>query len=87
MQSVALPLPKWPRFRAGSSKSWRDWFDANAFAQVPAGQYRPGNDSVNNIEGPGYEKWNLSLFKAFKLYRNLKMQLRAESLIRSITRT
>lgn len=56
-----------------------DWFNTNAFAQVPTGEYRPGNDGVGNIEGPGYEEWNLSLFKTFELYRNLKMQLRAAS--------
>lgn len=56
-----------------------DWFNKSAFAQVPAGQYRPGNDGVSNILGPGYEKWNLSVFKTFKLYHHLRMQLRAAS--------
>lgn len=57
----------------------REWFNTNAFAEVPAGQYRPGNDGVSNILGPGYEEWNLSVFKTFKLYRSLRMQLRAAS--------
>lgn len=46
---------------------------------MPAGQYRPGNDSVSNIRGPGYENWDLSLFKNFRLERSAVMQLRAES--------
>jgi hypothetical protein len=57
----------------------KDWFNAAAFAQVPAAQYRPGNDGVNNILGPGYQEWDLSLFKNFKIFESLTMQLRAES--------
>ena len=55
------------------------WFNTSAFAQVPAGQYRPGNDRVGNIAGPGYSDWDLSLFKNFKIYQRLNMQLRGES--------
>ncbi|MCL5670728.1 MAG: carboxypeptidase-like regulatory domain-containing protein, partial [Acidobacteria bacterium] len=62
-----------------ASHSLRDWFNGNAFAQVPAGQYRPGNDGVNNIKGPGYEEWDLSMYKNMKIYESLTMQLRAES--------
>jgi hypothetical protein len=57
----------------------KNWFNANAFATVPAGQYRPGNDGLNNIKGPGYEEWDLSLYKNFKIYESLGLQLRAES--------
>lgn len=55
------------------------WFNTAAFAQVPAGEYRPGNAPVNNIIGPGYEVWNLSLFKNFQLTNSSVMQFRAES--------
>jgi hypothetical protein len=57
----------------------KDWFNAGAFAQVPLGQYRPGNDGVTNILGPGYQEWDFGLFKNFKIFESLTMQLRAES--------
>lgn len=59
--------------------SLKQWFNTSAFVQVPTGQYRPGNDSVGNILGPGYSDWDLSLFKNFNIYRRLNMQLRGES--------
>lgn len=64
---------------SGAPHTIQEWFNTNSFAQVPAGQYRPGNDPVNNIQGPGYENWDLSLFKNFKFERSADMQLRAES--------
>jgi hypothetical protein len=50
-----------------------------AFANVPLGQYRPGNASVGSIVGPGYQNWDLSLFKNLRLYDNVSLQLRGES--------
>ena len=64
---------------SGAPHTIQEWFNTSAFAQVPAGQYRPGNDPASNIRGPGYENWDLSLFKNFKLERSAVMQLRAES--------
>ena len=55
------------------------WFNTNAYASVPAGQYRPGNAPVANIRAPGYEVWNISLFRNIKLPREVNMQLRAET--------
>jgi hypothetical protein len=55
------------------------WFNTNAYAAVPAGQYRPGNASVGTVRAPGYEVWNLSLFKNIKFSENIKMQFRAET--------
>ncbi len=55
------------------------WFNTSAFVPVPAGQYRPGNDPVSNILGPGYENWDLSLFKNLSFAHGFNMQLRAEA--------
>jgi len=56
-----------------------DWFNTAAFIPVPAGQYRPGNARPGSIVGPGYEHWDLSLFKNFPLPREAVMQFRFES--------
>lgn len=55
------------------------WFNSNAYASVPAGQYRPGNAPVANVRAPGYEIWNLSLFKSIKFRDNANLQFRAET--------
>jgi hypothetical protein len=63
----------------GAPHSKQAWFNTGAFAQVPSGVFRPGNSPVGDIRGPGYENWDLSLFKNFKFERSMVMQLRAES--------
>jgi hypothetical protein len=63
----------------GSPRTVPEWFNKNAFREVPAGEYRPGNDPVHNIYGPGYENWDLSLFKNIQFERSFNMQLRAEA--------
>ena len=57
----------------------QQWFNASAFGQVPAGQYRIGNAGIGTIRGPGYENWDLSAFKNFHLKETLNFQLRGES--------
>ena len=63
----------------GAQHKVNRWFNTAAFAQVPAGQYRPGNAPVGDIVGPGSEIWNLSLFKNFQIANSAVMQFRAES--------
>lgn len=46
---------------------------------VPAGQYCIGNAGIGTIHGPGYENWDLSVFKNFRLKESLKFQLRGRS--------
>jgi hypothetical protein len=55
------------------------WFDTTAFVKVPAGQYRPGNESVGNIVGPGYQDWDLSVFRNIRIWSETNLQLRAEA--------
>src|SRR5262249_10123331 len=55
------------------------WFNTAAFAPVPAGVIRPGNEARGTIVGPGYFRWDASLFKNFKLSERFRLQFRAES--------
>jgi Carboxypeptidase regulatory-like domain/TonB-dependent Receptor Plug Domain len=64
---------------SGAPHTIQQWFNTSAFAEVPAGQYRPGNDGVNNILGPGYSNWDLSVFRNIRLGEAANIQLRAES--------
>ncbi len=57
----------------------KDWFNTAAFTNVPAGQYRPGNASNGSIVGPGYEDFDLSLFKNVHFGAERDLQLRFES--------
>ncbi|MHB1698973.1 MAG: outer membrane beta-barrel protein [Acidobacteriaceae bacterium] len=63
----------------GAPHSLHQWFNTSAFVQVPSGQYRPGNAPVGDIVGPGFENWNLSLFKNFQVASSTVMQFRAEA--------
>jgi hypothetical protein len=55
------------------------WFNPNAFVQVPAYAYRPGNEQANDIVGPGYQTWDLSAIKNFNLPREGNLQIRGEA--------
>jgi hypothetical protein len=55
------------------------WFNTQCFADVPAGQARPGNASRNTIRGPGYYKFDMSLFKNFSLRESVRLQVRFET--------
>jgi len=66
---------------ANAPHTFFQWFNTACFADVPAGQVRPGNAGRNTIRGPGYQKWDLSLFKNFYFNdsRSTYLQFRAES--------
>ncbi|HEY3138268.1 MAG TPA: adenylyl cyclase, partial [Blastocatellia bacterium] len=53
------------------------WFNTFAFANPPAG--RPGTSPRGVIIGPGYQKWDMTLGKRFKLRENMSLQFRAEA--------
>ena len=55
------------------------WFNTSAFALVPAGQVRVGNEPRGTIETPGYIRWDASLFKNIKFSERLNLQFRAEA--------
>jgi hypothetical protein len=55
------------------------WFNTAAFAPVPSGVVRPGNAHRGTINGPGFQRWDLSLFKNFKVTESSSFQFRAET--------
>ncbi len=61
----------------GAPHSSSEWFNTAAFVDVT--QYRAGNAKRATILGPGAQRWDLSLFKNFKLYESLNLQFRAEA--------
>lgn len=55
------------------------WFNTTAFVNVPAGQYRIGNSRPGTIIGPGYQDWDVSVYKNFFLPHSGVFQLRTEA--------
>ncbi len=55
------------------------WFNPNAFVPVPNGQIRGGNAQRNLIDGPGWWRTDVGLFRNVKLYERLNLQLRGEA--------
>jgi hypothetical protein len=56
------------------------WFNPAAFAAVPTGEIRPGNEPRGTIIGPGYGRWDAALFKNTKISERFTLQFRAEAL-------
>jgi TonB dependent receptor len=59
-------------------KTIQDWFNLNAFQQPTTGG-PPGTAPRGSVIGPGFWKWDASLFKNFKLTERAKLQFRAEA--------
>lgn len=55
------------------------WFNVNAFRAVPAGQFRGGNAQRNVIDGPGWWRADVGVFKNIRIFDRLQMQLRGEA--------
>jgi hypothetical protein len=55
------------------------WFDTSAFALVPAGVTRIGNSPRGAFSGPGYQRWDVTLGKRFKITEGTNLQFRAEA--------
>ncbi|MBZ5726490.1 MAG: carboxypeptidase regulatory-like domain-containing protein [Acidobacteriia bacterium] len=64
---------------AGAPHLFTQWFNTQCLAEVPAGVVRPGNSDRNTIRGPGYQKWDWSLFKNFTFKERGQVQFRAET--------
>jgi hypothetical protein len=54
------------------------WFNTSAFVNVAAGSTQPGNAGRYTVAGPGYQRWDFSLFKNFKVSESVKIQFRTE---------
>ena len=64
---------------ANAPHTFTQWFNTGAFADVPVGQYRPGSEHRGAVRGPGFGRWDLSLFKNFKVTEGSNIQFRAEA--------
>jgi len=60
-----------------SARTRLKWFQTGAFAFAPAG--RPGDAGRGVVIGPGYQKWDVTLAKRFKLRESMDLQFRAEA--------
>ncbi|MEW6128196.1 MAG: carboxypeptidase regulatory-like domain-containing protein [Acidobacteriota bacterium] len=55
------------------------WFETSAFALVPAGVTRIGGAPRGAFSGPGYQRWDMTLGKRFRITENMRLQFRAEA--------
>ena len=65
--------------QANAPHTVAQWFNKSAFALVPAGQVRPGNERRGTVLGPGYFRWDAAMFKNTKLSERFNLQFRAEA--------
>ncbi|MEO8726683.1 MAG: TonB-dependent receptor [Acidobacteriaceae bacterium] len=63
---------------AGSTHTFKQWFNPNAYASVPAGVIAVGNSRPGSVYGPGFVRLDTSLFKNFKFTESVSAQFRAE---------
>lgn len=64
---------------SGKIHTFNQWFNTSAFALVPAGQARPGNAHNGSVIGPGWQNWDVSLFKNTNITNRVSTQFRAET--------
>ena len=64
---------------AGAPHTFTQWFNTAAFADVPAGQLRAGTERRGAVRGPGFQRWDVSLFKNMKFSERFSGQFRAEA--------
>lgn len=64
---------------SGPIHNRQHWYNINAFAAVPAGQYRGGNAARSTINGPGWWRVDPGLFRNIRIYDRLNLQLRGEA--------
>jgi hypothetical protein len=54
------------------------WFNQTAFVAPSPSSFQVGNEQRSIMTGPGYNRFDVGVFRNFKLYRNLTFQLRGE---------
>jgi hypothetical protein len=55
------------------------WFNQTAFVAPSAASFTVGNERRATIQGPGYNRLDIGLFRSFRLYRESNLQLRGEA--------
>jgi hypothetical protein len=54
------------------------WFNQSAFVAPSANSFQVGNEKTGGIDGPGFNRLDVGIFRNFKLYRGTEFQLRGE---------
>jgi hypothetical protein len=55
-----------------------NWFNQTAFMAPAPASYQVGNERRGSIIGPGFNRFDVGLFRNFRLYHNVVLQLRGE---------
>jgi len=55
------------------------WFNTAAYKDVPSGQLRVGDAGATSLVGPGFEQWDISVFRNFVFTHRWGGQFRVES--------
>jgi len=55
------------------------WINTSCFQPVAEGTVRLGNAGRGVVRGPGYAKWDISLYKNFRIKERANLQLRLET--------
>ena len=63
---------------SGAPHTIAQWFNTAAFANVPAGTIRPGDEARGSVRGPGVGVWDFDLFKNIKVTERTHFQFRGE---------
>jgi hypothetical protein len=62
-----------------SIHNYKQWFYKGAFATPLPGSGQVGNEKRGVVNGPGFNRIDVGLFRNFRIYDNLKFQFRAEA--------
>jgi hypothetical protein len=62
-----------------NASAFAQWTNPACFAPVPQGSVRPGNAGRGVVRGPGYAKWDVSLYKNIPIHERAQLQLRLET--------
>jgi hypothetical protein len=54
------------------------WFNQTAFVAPAPSTYQVGNERRNMMVGPGFNRFDVGVFRNFKIYRSVTFQLRGE---------
>jgi hypothetical protein len=55
------------------------WFNTTAFVAPSAASYQVGNERRNVINGPGFNRMDVGVFRNFRIFRESVFQLRGEA--------
>jgi Carboxypeptidase regulatory-like domain len=55
------------------------WFNQTAFVAPSAASYQVGNEKRGVVDGPGFNRVDVGIFRNFRIYRDVNFQLRGEA--------